>query len=357
MSVETYVSLILKLIIGIQAVQPARAPVPPERAAVYAQAAAYHGLRLGLDPFDLIALARNESDFTDHLIGPDGLDCGLTQTRIIYSRYTCEQLRRSPWLAFAEAARELHAYTQSCEGKDDYDRCRFNRYNSGTRYARSGTAGRYYLRVSCFAEAARHGLRIAGRCRDVRSREELDAWVRQALQEREGDRLVAQAAPEEAEVRSDTTSETSRASPPVRPLMALATFGPSDAIGPLAGLLAPDVADRRGRGQGTRWPRRGRGRRRRPQDMRRRAHSTCGGGASWLASARAAARAVIARWATRMRPMARVIRDRLLSGSVASPGQEGGFAVCPRRSMACLLGASNPSLRNIRHGRLARKNK
>jgi hypothetical protein len=353
MSVETYVSLILKLIIGIQAIQPARAPVAPERAATYAQAAAYHGLRLGLDPFDLIALARNESDFTDQLVGPDGLDCGLTQTRIIYSRYTCEQLRRSSWLAFAEAARELHAYTRSCQGRDDYDRCRFNRYNSGTRYARSGNAGRYYLRVTCFAEAARHGLPISGRCRDVRSREELDAWVRQAMEERGGDRLVAQAAGGGARPQLLVASMAWSRPGAVRPSLGLALPAAHDTIGPWPGLAAPDVADRQGRGRGTRWPRRGRGRRRRPQDMRRRAHSTCGGGSSWLAAARAAT----ARWATRMRPMARIMRERLLRGSDSSPEQEGGFAVCPRRSMAYLLGASDPSLRNIRQGRPGRKGK
>ena len=40
----------------------------------------------------LIGIARNETDFRPHLVGPDGLDCGLTQTRVTYSKYRCRAL-------------------------------------------------------------------------------------------------------------------------------------------------------------------------------------------------------------------------------------------------------------------------
>lgn len=184
MKLEAYVVMLFKLVAGVETIQSPAVPVPPQRAAVYARAAAYHGQKKSVDPFELLAVARNESDFDEKTIGPDGLDCGLTQTRVTYSRYTCDQLRRSPWLAFSEAARELSAYNQSCAGKDDFDRCRFNRYNSGTRYARRGWAGRYYLRVTCFAEAARRQLPLAAHCRSVNSEDELAQLIARAEERR-----------------------------------------------------------------------------------------------------------------------------------------------------------------------------
>lgn len=177
---ESYVVLMLKLVVGVQAIRPGSAPIPPRRAALYARAAAYHGLRRGIDPFELLGLARNESDFNDRTVGPDGLDCGVTQVRVTYSRYSCEQLQRSAWLAFQEAARELQAYEKSCRNHQDYDRCRLNRYNSGVRYAQRGFHGRYYLRIACFAEAARRRFPFHTRCRNVRSAEELASWIREA---------------------------------------------------------------------------------------------------------------------------------------------------------------------------------
>lgn len=185
---ENYVVLMLQLFLGIQAIAPAGKPLPPRRAALYARAALYHGLRKNIDPFELVALARNESDFDDRTIGPDGLDCGLTQTRITYSRYSCEELMRSPFIAFAEAARELSAYEKGCRGRTDYDRCRLNRYNSGLRYARKGFHGRYYLRLACFAAAARGRLPFQERCRTVQSEEQLALWIREASGAPYGDR-------------------------------------------------------------------------------------------------------------------------------------------------------------------------
>lgn len=163
--------LVLKLIAGIQAIQPD--PLPLSRAAAYARAAAYHGARRGVDPFELVALARHESDFREQAEGPDHLDCGLTQTRVLYSRYSCDELKRSPWLAFGEAAREMAQNQLACAGHADFDRCRLNRYNSGGRYARRGFHGRYYLRVGCFAEAARRQVPTVQHCRDLRSEREL----------------------------------------------------------------------------------------------------------------------------------------------------------------------------------------
>ena len=81
------------------------------------------------------------------MVGPDGKDCGLTQTRVTITKYSCKQLRRSYGLAFQEAAREMKEYGAACRGHADYDRCRLNHYNSGVRYARRGFHGAYWLRV------------------------------------------------------------------------------------------------------------------------------------------------------------------------------------------------------------------
>jgi hypothetical protein len=108
-------------------------------------------------------VARVESRFRTDEVGPDGKDCGIMQTRVTGSRYKCRELRRNVGIAFAEGAGELAAYRDSCRGHSDFDRCRFNRYNSGVRYAR------HWLRVKCFSEAARAGEPGAG-CLDVRSR-------------------------------------------------------------------------------------------------------------------------------------------------------------------------------------------
>jgi len=81
MSIALWPAYVLRLAAGIIAIQNPGAPVSVERATAYAVAAAYHGVKNGLDPFELIGLARNESDFVENEIGPDGKDCGLTQTR------------------------------------------------------------------------------------------------------------------------------------------------------------------------------------------------------------------------------------------------------------------------------------
>jgi hypothetical protein len=176
MHVELYVATVMKfaalmrLTAGIYAIQAPSVPLSVEKAAQYAVAATYHGTRAGVDPYELVAIARNESDFVEDIRGPDGKDCGLTQTRITITKYTCKQLRRSYWIAFQEAAREMKEYAQSCRGHEDFDRCRLNRYNSGVRYARRGVHGAYWLRVQCFAEAARAGVSVGQSCRKVRGR-------------------------------------------------------------------------------------------------------------------------------------------------------------------------------------------
>jgi hypothetical protein len=164
---------VLRLAAGILAIQNPNAPLASGRAIQYASAAAYHGFAAGVDPYELVAIARNESDFEEGQIGPDGKDCGLTQTRITNSKYTCTQLRHSYWLAFKEAAREMSEYRNACRNAIDYDRCRINRYNSGVRYARTGTRGRYWLRVLCFAEAARGGVVPGRACRRVHTHREI----------------------------------------------------------------------------------------------------------------------------------------------------------------------------------------
>jgi hypothetical protein len=154
---------------GILSVQDPAASLDPARAQKYAQAALAAAEAHEVDPFELIAVARVESRFRADEVGPDGKDCGIVQTRVTGSHYKCRELRRNVAIAFSEGARELAAYRDSCRGHSDFDRCRFNRYNSGVRYSRHGFHGAYWLRVKCFSEAARVGEPGAG-CLEVRSR-------------------------------------------------------------------------------------------------------------------------------------------------------------------------------------------
>ena len=180
MALDVFLTLVMRLAAGIIAVQAPYQPVSPETALTWATAAAHHAEQSGLDPFELVGIARNETDFRPGLIGPDGKDCGLTQTRVTYSKYKCRELRRDPWLAFQEAARELRENQARCLKRHKWDltRCRINSYNSGVKYARSGRAGGYWLRVSCFAEAAREGVRPVGDCRRVKSRGDIARLIR-----------------------------------------------------------------------------------------------------------------------------------------------------------------------------------
>lgn len=168
----------LHLAAGIYAIQAPGVPLTMERAARYAVAASYFGARAGLDPYELAAVARNESDFIETMRGPDGKDCGLLQTRVTVTRYSCRALLHSYWLDFQEGAREISEYARSCRGHADFDRCRLNRYNSGVRYARSGFHGAYWLRVRCFTEAARRGIFVGQSCRAVRSRGDIGRVLR-----------------------------------------------------------------------------------------------------------------------------------------------------------------------------------
>ncbi len=101
MPLDLWLALVAKLIAGILAIAAPYAPVGVERATGYAVAAAYHGLRSGVDPFELVGIARNESDFHEGDVGPDRKDCGITQTRTTISRYSFRQLRNSYWLGFS----------------------------------------------------------------------------------------------------------------------------------------------------------------------------------------------------------------------------------------------------------------
>src|SRR5512134_992982 len=121
MALDSFLALVMKLAAGILAVQSPGRPVSPENALGWATAAAYHAEQSGLDPFELIGIARNETDFRPDLVGPDGKDCGLTQTRVTYSKYRCRELRRDPWLAFEEAARELRENQARCLKRNKWD--------------------------------------------------------------------------------------------------------------------------------------------------------------------------------------------------------------------------------------------
>jgi hypothetical protein len=136
-------------------------------------------------------VARNESDFIEKSRSADGKDCGLTQTRVTITKYSCRQLRRSYWLSFKEAARELKEYSHSCRAHWDYNRCRLNRYNSGVRYAKRGPHGKYWLRVVCFNAAARHGLAVGNACRDVKGKRDIARVLRRAEQRQNARHMLA----------------------------------------------------------------------------------------------------------------------------------------------------------------------
>src|SRR5262249_32741217 len=150
-------ALTTRLAAGILAIQDPSAPVDAAEAQQFAQAAVAAGEAYDVDPWEIVGVARNESLFRVDEIGPDGKDCGIMQTRVTGSRYSCRRLRHDVQIAFMEGARELSAYRASCRGHADFDRCRFNRYNSGNHYLRHGFHGRYWLRVMCFTRAARAG--------------------------------------------------------------------------------------------------------------------------------------------------------------------------------------------------------
>ncbi|MBI4511556.1 MAG: hypothetical protein HY698_18120 [Deltaproteobacteria bacterium] len=175
MHMDGFLALVLRLAHGILAIQAPGTPVELPEAVAWATAAAFYAEQESVDPWELVAIARNETDFRPDLVGSDGLDCGIVQTRVKYSRYRCGQLRRDIWLAFAEGARELRENQQRCtkNARHDLTRCRINSYNSGVRYAKRGWAGRYWLRVTCFAEAARSGSPPGGDCRGVKSRRDI----------------------------------------------------------------------------------------------------------------------------------------------------------------------------------------
>jgi hypothetical protein len=191
--VVLYLTTLLRLCAGILAIQDPSAPVDVADAARYAQAALHAATVRNVDPWELIGVARNESRFRPDEIGPDGKDCGIVQTRVTGSRYSCRRLRRDVDVAFLEGARELAQYDASCRGHADFDRCRLNRYNSGVRYARRGFHGHYWLRVLCFTQAGRAGA-PGGGCLDVRSRAEIaHAMVQPMPGERAHQRLYADA--------------------------------------------------------------------------------------------------------------------------------------------------------------------
>jgi hypothetical protein len=168
LSACVWVTALLRLCVGILAVQDPSVRVDAAQAERYAAAALHAAAAHDVDPWELIGVARNESRFRADEIGPDGKDCGIVQTRITGSRYSCRRLRNDVEIAFMEGARELAAYRASCRTHSDFDRCRLNRYNSGYRYAHRGFHGHYWLRVLCFTEAARAGA-PGGGCVDVAS--------------------------------------------------------------------------------------------------------------------------------------------------------------------------------------------
>jgi hypothetical protein len=178
MQLDIFLAGVLRLANGIMAIQDPGSPVEFADAVKWATAAIYNAEKNGLDPYELVAIARNESDFRPNLVGPDGKDCGITQTRVTYSKYSCKRLKADTWVAFEEAARELTIFQTYClqTHRGDLTRCRLNGYNQGYRYALSGWKGSYYARIRCFADAARAGVTPSGNCRWARTPRDI-AWL------------------------------------------------------------------------------------------------------------------------------------------------------------------------------------
>lgn len=197
MQVDLYIATVLKLAAvmkltaGIYAIQAPDVPLTVDRAAQYAVAATYHGQRAGIDPYELVAIARNESDFIENMRGPDGKDCGMMQTRVTITKYSCRQLLHSYWLDFQEGAREMKEYSAACKTHADFDRCRLNHYNSGVHYAKSGFHGAYWLRVQCFEKAARDGISVGHACRHVMGRGDIARVLKKGLP-RKREQMIAQ---------------------------------------------------------------------------------------------------------------------------------------------------------------------
>ncbi len=175
MHIDIFLAAVLRLASGIVAIADPSEPVDFSDAVKYASAAIYHAEKAGLDPYELVAIARNESDFRPNLVGPDGKDCGITQTRVTYSKYSCRRLKMDTWVAFEEAARELTVFQDYCVKMHPKDlvRCRLNGYNQGYHYAVGGWKGSYYARIRCFADAARAGAVPSGNCRHARTQRDI----------------------------------------------------------------------------------------------------------------------------------------------------------------------------------------
>src|SRR6266581_3039227 len=137
MPTGTFLTLVLRLAAGFVAIQDPGTPVTADQALSWATAVAFHAEKNQLDPFEIIGIARNESDFTVNMVSPDGKDCGITQTRTTYSKFRCRQLRSDAWISFQETARELTENQERClkYNQGDLTRCRINSYNSGVHYA------------------------------------------------------------------------------------------------------------------------------------------------------------------------------------------------------------------------------
>lgn len=157
--------MLFELMIGIIAIQSVWYPLDENKAKRYAKHAIYHARRYKIDPYELIGLARNESMFKERLVANKNKDCGIAQIRYIYSRYSCKKLQNS-WYNFSEAARMLAMFSKSCKGRKDYERCRFNRYNAGWKFSPNN---KYWLRVKCYANAAKKKIKVGDRCRKITS--------------------------------------------------------------------------------------------------------------------------------------------------------------------------------------------
>jgi hypothetical protein len=203
-------STVVRLVKAIKALEFQSLRLSAARRLSIAKAAYLAGRKTNVDPFLLIALARQESDFTGRpSISPycyrPGIskcmaDCGITQHQIWgrprwIIRY-CKRMQRDHATAFLKSAKEIKFHTNWCLKKSRYAwyrplwQCVLNRYNQGPFYKRARQCNKrrlkevwmsytiynkvrrrclaraaYWTNVMCFYYGARTGRKMARSCR------------------------------------------------------------------------------------------------------------------------------------------------------------------------------------------------
>lgn len=207
--VPSRTQIIARLIQAIKALEGRSSYLNARKRLKIATAAYDVSIRLKVDPYLMIALARMESDFKGtpsysvrcYTYGAVRCqaDCGITQHYIIGNRRWvfryCKKLKRNPKLAFTKSFKEILKHIQYCYKKRNQSwhrpfwRCVLNRYNQGTFYYRNRKCHRikrehwmtrrewrklrgrcfhrasYWRQVLCFYYGAKTGKKMKRSCR------------------------------------------------------------------------------------------------------------------------------------------------------------------------------------------------